>query len=670
MIPSDVYRHVLNSVVLILQTEVDDDGDRSVSYGTGWVVDADRGLIVTNQHVVDSSEEVLLIYPRMVDRRLRTAVEDYGLTADGFGFANNTARGEVLHSENDRDLALIRARRGKSGRRVPSGVAALKLADRQVWPGERVHTIAGWPRGSESLWIYGSGTVRQVSRRTLASGAKTVVMESDIPVNHGNSGGAVVDDFGEVVAVVEGIQTNARGLSLFVGLDAVRDYLHAVLPLVDSREPEDLIKLARSHREAGRYGRGLRLLDEAIRQAPRNAGYLAERGLMHASDGDYDTAEADFDAANTLAPDDPVVQGGRGEYLWMRGKLDEAIDALTRAIRRDPENPKLYERRALARRDAEDYDRAVRDLSHAVRLAPHDANLLMERGKVYRLNSQWDAAVEDHLAAAKLMPQASEPYGELGTDLYDADRFDAAVNAFREALERAPDSGFYHFRLGDAQQEAGDWSGGLDSLTRAIELMPDHAYSRYYAGLSHRELGNHRAAVRRYRESLRLAPEEAIIHYNLALSLRELGRESEAVESFAEAHRLNDDLNDPAAEEPEEQAAADDTPAEPGRVASLKDLVGEWAADYTVDGTLRVQITRRISLSGAVSASRVSTTISGENEGEVERSVERLTLYVDGSDLMIGPPGGPYERRPFRYEGDTLHVEREDLGGPVIWRRR
>ncbi len=411
MMPSEIYRHVLKSVVLILQTETDGNGNRSVSYGTGWVTDVDRGLIVTNQHVVDSSEEVLLIYPRMEDGRLRTAVEAYGLTADGFGYDTLTARGEVLHSENDRDLALIRAYPSKSGRRVPAGTKALAIANRQVWPGERVHTIAGWPRGSESLWIYGAGAVRQVSRRTLASGAKTTVMESDAPINQGNSGGAVVDDFGEVVAVVEGIQTNARGLSLFVGLDAVRDYLAGALPLVEPQTAEDRVKLARSHREGGRYDRGIRMMNDAVRMEPKNAGYLAERGLIHASNGDDAAAETDFAAADRLAPNDPFVQGGRGEYLWMRGELDQAIDALTRAIKQDPENPRFYEHRGLARRDAEEYDRAVRDLSRAIRLAPHDANLLMKRGGVYRLNMQYGSAADDHRAAAKLKPLAASRTG-------------------------------------------------------------------------------------------------------------------------------------------------------------------------------------------------------------------------------------------------------------------
>ncbi len=218
-------------------------------------------------------------------------------------------------------------------------------------------------------------------------------------------------------------------------------------------------------------------------------------------------------------------------------------------------------------------------------------------------------------------------------------------------------------------------------------MMPDHAYSRYYAGLSHRELGDHTAAVRRYRESLRLVSDEGIIHYNLAISLRALGRESEAKEQFAAAERLNEDLKDPA-DEGEEDAVTNDAPLAAGApamansdaegdeaaafrpIGSVRELAGEWKADYTLAGATRVQITAQISDSGMRTSSRVATTVAGENEGRIERTEESSRIYVDGADLLIGEPGEVFDRYGYQYDGDRLRIDRPDLGGTVVWYRQ
>ncbi|QDT16365.1 tetratricopeptide repeat protein [Alienimonas californiensis] len=677
MAPSEVYRHVLKSVVLIINEKTDSEGNRSVGFGTGWVMDVSRGLIVTNQHVVGSSNEVRLIFPLMQGDRLLTALEVYGLSADGLTFDDDTPRGEVLHSENDRDLALIRALPRPDGRRLPDGAQALTLADRQVWPGERVHTIAGWPRGSESLWIYGTGTVRQVSQRTLASGAKTTVMESDALINQGNSGGAVVDDSGEVVAVVEGFSTDARGLSLFVGLDAVRSYLDGALPLIDPQSAEDRVALAKSHMEAGRYDRGILTMNEAIALEPTNAGYIAVRGLMFAFNSDFDTAKLDLDEANRLAPNDPLVQGNLGQFYLLFGDLDQAVESLTRAIRNDPTNAEYYGFRGLARKQAEAYDKAVSDLSRAIHFAPNDVNLLMRRGEAHRLNGDYDAAIADHRAAVEKLPASPEPLDALGQDLYAAGRHREAAETFIQAVVKEPTEGMYHFRLGDALQETGDWARGLKPLEKAIELMPNHAPSRYYAGLSHHNLGDDRAAVQRYREALQLDDSDPYLRYNLGISLRALGQEDEAREQFALAGQANADLADPngeaalAGNDGGNMAAGDGAAAGANfrRIGNVKELAGTWKADFTYNGEIRVQDTTTIQASGAMTSDRTVSSTDPSNS-YVERTNESGRILVDGDQVLIGEQGKPFTRHNYKYSGDEFHIEYKELGGTVIWYRQ
>ena len=93
-----------------------------------------RGLVITNAHVV---------------RGDRATIE----LSDGA-----VARARVVARDPKRDLALIEVEA------IPPDVTAMKLAADSAEPGDRVHSV-GNPGTSDALWIYTSGTVRQVYQK-------------------------------------------------------------------------------------------------------------------------------------------------------------------------------------------------------------------------------------------------------------------------------------------------------------------------------------------------------------------------------------------------------------------------------------------------------------------------------------------------------------------------
>jgi S1-C subfamily serine protease len=103
----------------------------------------------------------------------------------------------------------------------------LGLALESAKPGQCVHSI-GNPSSSDALWVYTRGEVRQVYHRTFrVDGNFTIrarVVETQSPVNEGDSGGPVVNDRGELVAVVQStFNTNKVHLiSVFIDVSEVR----------------------------------------------------------------------------------------------------------------------------------------------------------------------------------------------------------------------------------------------------------------------------------------------------------------------------------------------------------------------------------------------------------------------------------------------------------------
>ena len=46
------------------------DGNRTLSHGTGWILDAERKLMVTNDHVVGGKDEVFVVFPKYENGKL------------------------------------------------------------------------------------------------------------------------------------------------------------------------------------------------------------------------------------------------------------------------------------------------------------------------------------------------------------------------------------------------------------------------------------------------------------------------------------------------------------------------------------------------------------------------------------------------------------------------
>jgi serine protease Do len=216
----EVYQRTLPSTVMVLGKTKD-----RIITGSGALVDLKRRLVVTNWHVVGDSDEVLVIFPSYdVKGKLIAETAHYVAGAKQLQRDGRLVAGRVVGRLRERDLALIELTQ------VPKDARALPLAAESAKPGQRVHSI-GNPASSDALWVYTRGAVRQVYMRTfLLDGdfkVRARVVETQSPVNHGDSGGPVVNDRGELVAIVQSTANadKVHLVSIFIDVSEVRALL-------------------------------------------------------------------------------------------------------------------------------------------------------------------------------------------------------------------------------------------------------------------------------------------------------------------------------------------------------------------------------------------------------------------------------------------------------------
>ena len=163
--------------------------------GSGFFIDS-QGYIVTNYHVISSEvdptyEGFSRLFIKMSDDK------DLRIPA------------KVIGWDSILDLALI-----KADVKVPVFFNLGSSADLDV--GDRIYAI-GTPGGLEKTLT--SGVVSAVNRRIFSVGN---TMQIDAPINHGNSGGPIIDSFGNVQAVVFAGIENYEGLNFAIPVELLK----------------------------------------------------------------------------------------------------------------------------------------------------------------------------------------------------------------------------------------------------------------------------------------------------------------------------------------------------------------------------------------------------------------------------------------------------------------
>jgi serine protease DegQ len=148
------------------------------SLGSGVIVDAERGLVLTNNHVIEGADDIQVTL------------------ADG-----RTLAGEFVGADPDTDVALVR---------IPSdNLSAVRLADpRALRVGDFVVAV-GNPFGLGQTVT--SGIVSALGRQGLSGLGYQNFIQTDASINPGNSGGALVNLRGELVGVNTAIFSPSGG---------------------------------------------------------------------------------------------------------------------------------------------------------------------------------------------------------------------------------------------------------------------------------------------------------------------------------------------------------------------------------------------------------------------------------------------------------------------------
>lgn len=165
------------------------------SAGSGVIVDAENGYLLTNHHVIENATEITI-----------TTVDNRSLSAT------------VVGSDAGSDLAVLKVENGMLAEIPFADPSALAVGDYVV--------AIGNPFGFSNTVT--AGIVSGLGRRGLNPDAYEDFIQTDASINPGNSGGALVNLDGELVGINSAIISRGGG-NIGIGFAIPVDMVRAVM---------------------------------------------------------------------------------------------------------------------------------------------------------------------------------------------------------------------------------------------------------------------------------------------------------------------------------------------------------------------------------------------------------------------------------------------------------
>lgn len=406
----------------------------------------------------------------------------------------------IMAFDTENDLAILK---------VSDEGTPFQLGDSdKAQPGEPVYVL-GYPGYPEE------------ERRSKAEGTLIGFLNRGkriwfkAPVRPGYSGGPMLNNKGEVIAVHHGSKNRSGDEGLAIPSNTLKALLTEaqgakVEPLSAWRKRRDvLIVTVYKLYECGKWPKRAIVMLRLASHVIKGFCYLI-RANIKTDAADYARVITIYDKiiASKLVPFLGAAYAYRGMAKSELGNYRDAIEDANEAIAFNPESYDGYYSRGYvnqvlgkSKADQEDiteaeklYQAAINDCAKAIHLKP-------ERAKIYNTRG-W----------AKYL------FGQLETEQGNAA---AAQNLYQEAISDADE---------------------------ALHLQPKRAKFRadtyHTRGAAKAALDDHKAAIEDFNESIRLNPKEALYYHDRGAAKEALGQHEEAEIDFAKAKEIDPDFEE------------------------------------------------------------------------------------------------------------------------------
>ncbi len=428
----EIYTKINNAIVTIYTF---DAKGKILSQGSGVVLN-DKGWVVTNYHVFAGADKLVVKH--------KEKIVEYS---------------NIVGLDVEKDILILKIE-DKTFQSIKIGNSdSLKV-------GQKIYAI-GSPMGFENTMTEG-----------IISGLRHYEKESknfiqiSAAISPGSSGGAIVNNRGELIAISTLTVTEAQNLNFAIPVnDVLAVYKQDGIKQNEIDAAVYFFK-AVSELEKQNYDAAIDNYKKAVSINPKLAEAYYNLGIAYGEKGDTETAIIYYKKAIAINPNDAEAYNNLGNAYREKGDTETEIIYYKKAIAINPEHAKAYYNLGNAYGEKGDTETAIVYYKKAIDINPEYAKAYNNLGAAYQKKGDIETAIFYYKKAIAINPEYATAYSNLGVAYGKKGDIENAIVYLKRAIDIDPKDAEAYYNLGIAYGKKGDKHLKQYYLEKAYELDP------------------------------------------------------------------------------------------------------------------------------------------------------------------------------------------------------
>jgi serine/threonine-protein kinase len=243
--------------------------------------------------------------------------------------------------------------------------------------------------------------------------------------------------------------------------------------------------------------------------------YLKALGLMQRYDkaGNLDQAVTALSEAVKTDPQFALGYSSLGEAYRLKNQVDpnprwieQSAAMLERSVQLDDRLPAAYVSLGRLHSSLAKHDLALQEFQKALAINPRDSEAIKGMAGAYERMGRVQDAEESYKRAIALRPDYWDGYNHLGTFYFQQKRYAEAIGQFQKVVQLTPDNAAAHSNLGAQYQNISDYAKAEEEFKKSVALAPSYA--------AYANLGSLYETQKRYAEAARMTEKALEINGN------------------------------------------------------------------------------------------------------------------------------------------------------------
>jgi tetratricopeptide (TPR) repeat protein len=366
----------------------------------------------------------------------------------------------------------------------------------------------------------------------------------------------------QIAKDMKALALNARGNSKYNANDyqgALQDYEDAI-----EIKPKEKLYYAKAYAliQLNRYDEAILAVEEALRIDPnyKKVFVLNMMGVIKFNANDYQGALQDFEAAIEINPQEKLYYANKADALIQLKHYDEAIFAVEKALRLDPNYQIAKDMKALAlyargnsKYNAKDYQGALQDYEAAIEINPKEKMYYADKAYALIQLKHYDEAILAVEEALRLDPNCqiavdrkAFALNERGNSKYNANDYQGALQDFEAAIKINPQEKLYYTNKANVLLRLNHYDEAILAAEEALRIDPNYQFAKDGKALALSARSNikynamdYQGALQDSEDAIKINHQEKLYYTNKADALIRLNRYDEAMLAAEEALRID-----------------------------------------------------------------------------------------------------------------------------------